>query len=213
ASSECTDSGTGTAAAPYCTLQAAADAANPGDVLNVSSGTYAPTTFTRSGTAAAPITVTGNGVWNPSAVWGLNQATTATAPLTFSGASNVIVEDFQISNGTAADAVVDGSSDITFEHDSFVTSTTGLPAAHVTDGSSAVTLMDSYMGSGIIVDGGSTGTVVTTDRLSSGDMGAHSIVGAADTAITSNTINGCGPEVAVTDSATGTSIENNVAAS
>ena len=212
ASSACTDSGTGTSAAPYCTLQAAADAANPGDVLDVSPGTYAPTTFTRSGTAAAPITVTGNGVWNPSALWGLDLAMTATAPLTFSGAGYVNVEDFEISNGSAADAVVDGSSDITFEHDSFLSSTTGLPAAHVTGGSSAVTLQDSYLGSGLIVDGGSTGTVVTTDRLGSSDMSPVSVVGAAHTAITSNTISGCGPEVAVTDSATDTSIENNVAA-
>jgi hypothetical protein len=213
ASSACTDSGTGSSAAPYCTLQAAADAANPGDVLDVSPGTYAPTTFTRSGTAAAPITVTGNGVWNPTALWGLNPTSTATAPLTFSGASYLNVEDFEISNGSAADAVVDGSSDITFAHDSFATSATGLPAAHVTDGSSAVTLQDSYLGSGLIVDGGSTGTVVTTDRLSSNDMAPVSVVGAADTAITSNTINGCGPEVAITDSATGTSIENNVVSS
>ena len=59
-STACSDSGSGTYEAPFCTIQAAADVANPGDVVNVAPGTYAATTITRSGTASAPITFTGN---------------------------------------------------------------------------------------------------------------------------------------------------------
>ena len=57
-SATCTDSGTGTQAAPYCTIQAAANAAGAGDTVLIS-GDYssqAPLTFAKSGTATAPIT-------------------------------------------------------------------------------------------------------------------------------------------------------------
>lgn len=53
----CTDTGTGTSTAPYCTIQAAASAAQPGDTVQVESGTYTESvTISRSGTSSAPIT-------------------------------------------------------------------------------------------------------------------------------------------------------------
>ncbi|WP_034266966.1 hypothetical protein [Actinospica robiniae] len=60
--SSCTDAGSGTSAAPFCTIQAAADIADPGDVVNIVAGTYAATTITRSGTASEPIVFDGNAV-------------------------------------------------------------------------------------------------------------------------------------------------------
>ncbi|MDX6256984.1 MAG: hypothetical protein QOJ11_3318 [Frankiales bacterium] len=52
----CTNTGTGTTAAPYCTVQAAASAAQPGDTVLVASGTYTENvTVNHSGTATAPI--------------------------------------------------------------------------------------------------------------------------------------------------------------
>ncbi|MFC2177225.1 right-handed parallel beta-helix repeat-containing protein [Actinomycetota bacterium] len=47
--------GAGTAGDPYRGLQAAADAARPGDIFEVGAGTYAPFEITTSGTAAEPI--------------------------------------------------------------------------------------------------------------------------------------------------------------
>lgn len=204
ASSACTDSGSGTLAAPYCTLQVAADAANPGDLVNVAPGTYAATTITRSGTASAPITFTGNGV-----MAALGLGTSAAAPLSLSGASYVNIVNFRLTSTTSEGAVVNGGSDITFDHDYFIGSTTA-SGVHVTNAASAVTVQRSLVSGGIVVDGGSTGTVVTTDKISGSSTGAVSVVGAANTAITSNTIGGCGPSVSVTGSAAGTSIENNV---
>src|SRR5579875_3271161 len=65
--SACTDTGTGTAAAPFCTIQAAADAAEPGQTVLVDPGANAlnPATWqsydedvqiTRSGAPGDPIT-------------------------------------------------------------------------------------------------------------------------------------------------------------
>jgi len=52
--------GTGTAADPFARVQAAFDAARPGDTIAVHEGTYAEHLTTRAGDAAVPITVSGD---------------------------------------------------------------------------------------------------------------------------------------------------------
>lgn len=53
------DSHPGTAAQPWATLQRAANAVNPGDMVVVQAGHYRGAKFSRSGTATAPITFNG----------------------------------------------------------------------------------------------------------------------------------------------------------
>ena len=69
----CSDVGPGTSANPFCTIGRAALAAGPGDTVQVVAGTYAetvnPSASGTSGnpityTAAAGVTVTGNGTAN-----------------------------------------------------------------------------------------------------------------------------------------------------
>src|ERR1700761_1554039 len=133
-SSACTDSGSGSLAAPYCTIQAAADAADPGDVVNVAPGTYAAAAITRSGTASAPITFTGNGVWSQYGFTGMSGY--ATAPISLSGASFVRIENFDIQPGGSSDVTVDGGSGVTFFHDYLRDATAAAPALHITDAAS-----------------------------------------------------------------------------
>ncbi|GAA1607136.1 PKD domain-containing protein [Kribbella karoonensis] len=58
----CSDTGTGTQAAPFCTIsQGTKKAVNPGDTVHVAPGTYREqVTVNASGTATDPITVTGD---------------------------------------------------------------------------------------------------------------------------------------------------------
>jgi Right handed beta helix region/PKD domain len=207
-SSACTDSGSGTYAVPFCTIQAAADAAVPGDVVSISPGTYASATITNSGTAANPIVYTGTS----NLLTGIGQGSTAQAVLTFSGASNIEVENLRMFTGAGTAVVVDGGSNDTFVRDEFESQSTtnGTTGLHITGGASAVTVRDSYVYDGVVVDDGSTGTVITTNEFNAQLAEPISIQGAANTAITSNTIGYCGPAVSVTASSSSTSIENNV---
>ncbi|WP_157436439.1 PKD domain-containing protein [Actinospica robiniae] len=114
-------------------------------------------------------------------------------------------------SGAGGDAVVAGGSNVTFTHDAFNLSTgaTG-PALHVTDSAAEVTVLDSRLMSSVVVDGGADGTVLTNDVLVATGPNNVSIVGASNTAVTGNTIGGCGQSVSVTGSAVGTSLENNI---
>ena len=198
----CTDSGSGTLNAPYCTLQAAADAANPGDVVRVSAGVYAAATVTRSGTADAPIQFV--------AASGSAQTGTVVRVqgLNVQDAAYVEFDDLALGN-TVGTVTVSGGSDVTFAHDIIQgPSTTGSTGLHVTGAAAAVTVQDSRLDS-VLVDGGSTGTMLTTNIIASDYASPVSVVGAQGTDVTSNQISGCGSTISVTGASTGTSIENN----
>ncbi|MBR7833598.1 hypothetical protein KDL01_10000 [Actinospica durhamensis] len=216
-SSSCTDSGTGTQAAPYCSIQAAADAAAPGDTVSIAGtpGYYAPSygavTITKSGTAAAPITFAGTGT-----------TYTRTGSLTIDGSYVEVTGLGAAQSGTSASTGlrVNGSH-VTLDGDQ--TQGTNAPAL-VFGGSvtaDTVSRSDIYeYGSGNVVQiaSGDNGVVLTTnqiDNVASGETTTGSDVtvsGAKNTVLTANTIIvPCNTGIAVTGS-TGTSIENNVVA-
>jgi len=209
----CTDSGTGTLAAPFCTVQSALDAANPGDLVNIAQGNYAAATITHSGTASAPIVITGNAV-APTGLGTLIAGGAGISGLNLSGASDIQIENLRILSNPAGDSVVDGGSDVTFTRDLFAPNTTaGADALHVTGSAADVTVRDSLVEGPLVVDGGSTGTILTTNILTNttaANPGGLTVAGATDTAVTSNSIAACGTAVSVTDSASGTRVENNV---
>ena len=205
-SAACTDSGAGTQAAPFCSIQPAADAANAGDTVLVAGsdlGYYRQNvTIAHSGTATAPITF---------AVTGYSSFT-AISSWTISG-SYIVVRGADL--GNSAPVTITGSH-VTLDGDRV----DGDSNTNVVVGPGAVgtTIERSFLiseGDGTLVQigSGASGTVITTNVLST-DLGstskpAISISGASNTEITSNSFaDGCSTGVSVVNS-TGTSVENN----
>jgi PKD domain len=228
----CTDSGTGTSAAPFCTLQAGVDAAAAGDTVQVSGSVlYAPVTISVSGTAAAPITIEGSATSTTNI--GVAKGSTNTAPaFTFDDAHYVTVSGF-LATGvtTAAASVTGGSSDVTLDRlrarVSPAQTASPLPLIEVAGSASAVTISRSELivdqlpiAPAIQIDAGSSDDVVTTnviESLSNSIATSYppviSVLGAADTAVTSNTVDtgwDCGTALAVAGGSGGSSIENNI---
>ena len=203
-SSACTDSGSGTFDMPYCSIQAAADAANPGDVVLISSGIYTAATITRSGTASAPIVFTGG---PRTAI--VNSSTTS-SELTISGASDIEIEHLSIRAATGTAVTVDGGSANVIANDSLGTSVyTDEVQLHVTGGATDTTVRGTNVFDQFLVDDGASGTVITTNEIGGDLSNPLTLRSAVNTAITSNTIGAADSGISVSSSP-GTSIENNV---
>jgi hypothetical protein len=203
-SATCNDSGTGTALAPYCSIQAAADAATAGDTVLIAGGMNnayrQDVTVAHSGTAAAPITFDVTG-FSRYVLYG---------GLTVSG-SYVTVADGNIGG-------LDGAVNVTGSHvalnkDDFSgeTATQIAVAANVSGTSVERSIFDT-LGLGK----GDSGTVVADNVIGDHSTASNpgvAVAGDSNTAIAGNTIQGqCGAHgIAVTGSST-TSIENNALA-
>lgn len=207
-SSHCADSGTGTSAVPFCTIQAAANVAIAGQTVLIGGwGTYAGATVTRSGSASAPITFAAQDTYFYANSFTIN------------GASNIVVDGLFATTGTGDSLLVSHASNITVKDAylrDFASSATTAADAHVTGASTNVTLEQSRLdavsgvGGGVLVDGGASGTVVTTNYLSNFAVDGIAVSGASGTDITSNTLsNICSPGISVSGTSTGTVVENN----
>lgn len=209
----CTDSGTGSQAAPFCSLQAAADAAAAGDTVSIagSPGYYGPgygnLTISKSGTAGAPITFAGTGTTYARMgsltvsgsyinVSGLYQAPSGTATgLRVNGAHVTVDQDSTLGNDAPA-LIIGGTASADTVSRSLVYELGGNTAAQVLSGASGVVLTTNQIAN-LQVGGAVTGYTVTVN-------------GAKNTEVTSNTILvPCNGGLSVAGS-TGTSVENNV---
>ncbi|WP_018352119.1 FG-GAP repeat domain-containing protein [Longispora albida] len=203
----CSDAGPGTSREqPFCTVQAAANVASPGQTVKLSASAHTIAspglTITRSGTAEAPIVFEAD-------------STTPTARATLflpDGQRFRIVEGvhhvqfrqlaFRQQAWNYAAVRVDDAQDITFESVTFL--------VHIgLANTQRVRILRSTTSRGLVIDGRSTGAVVSASRLSSESGPAVTIVGGSGIAITGNTILSSSGAVAVNGPVTETFIENN----
>jgi hypothetical protein len=164
----CSDSGSGTQAQPYCTIGKGVATAVAGQTVLVGAGTYSEkVTLPRSGTAGSPITVKSDGVGAATVTGGVDGFVLSTR-------SYVIIDGFTVTGTSGVGIKVTGGSNVTLSNDTVTHS--GLPVsgsnAHgislsgVTN--SLVTGVHSDHNSfhGIIVTGGSTGVVLQGNEAS-----------------------------------------------
>ena len=229
----CSDQTTDSSAEPYCTIQAAVNAAtSPGDTVIVAANTnaYAPFTVSASGTAAAPITIEGSTTPVESSATNLSAATVAapggssTAAVSVSGASYVDIENLRVSqNATDVGLAVSGSSNVVVSDvdeslPGFVTSMTPQASMTISGDSSDITLeRDRVLGdstAGAVDIQGGSGDVVTTSQITDGYGPAIAVSQSTGADVTSNSVPlACGAGISLTDGSTGASVQNNYVAS
>ncbi|MFD0279950.1 right-handed parallel beta-helix repeat-containing protein [Kitasatospora sp. NPDC127111] len=215
----CSDAGQGTEAQPYCTVQAAADAAQPGQTVLIArgTGTYAEqVTVTRSGSVGNPITFRGvpGADKRPVVRIGSGQGGGAHG-FVLSKVHDITVQGLAFA--TPEEAVLVSGTDRIVVDGNVVTGAEGssAPGIRVTGEASATTVSRNRVGgsggAGIAVDGYSSGTVVTTNAVNANRGGGIVVTDAAGTVVTSNSAaENCRSGITLAGNSSGAVVENNI---
>ncbi|NEA54461.1 right-handed parallel beta-helix repeat-containing protein [Streptomyces sp. SID13666] len=215
AGAHCTNSGTGTQAAPFCTVQAAADVSLPGQTVHISRGDYPQKLkLTRSGTADAPITFVHTTVDRDDSddrvSIGNPDAPTPENGLLVAGAQHIRVQNLSIT-GTLEPILFDHATDVSVTRANTWGGYEGTAAVRVSTGSSKVTIAGSQLGGsdgpGVLVDEGATGTVVSTNQVDTRIVA----LGSPGTVVVGNTVQShCNDGITLAGASTDAVVENNV---
>ncbi|GAA1501021.1 hypothetical protein GCM10009760_63480 [Kitasatospora kazusensis] len=220
AGAHCTDSGTGLQEQPFCTVSAAAAVVLPGQIVHIATGTYPEqVNITRSGTAQAPITFqTDVTSWQrPSDVGAKigNSAAGGTADaLVITGAQHIRIMNLNLA-AVSEGVHVENSGDVSLMNGTVAGAARA--AVRVTGKSDRVTVGKFNLwyaqGQGMLVDGGSTNTVLTTNLVNTGSADAITVTDAPGTVVVANSVyDNCRYGIALTGASSGATIENNVVA-
>jgi hypothetical protein len=209
-----TETGDGTQAHPYCLVQDAVNAAQPGDTVYVlnGNGNASPESVTVT-TSDISIVGVGDQAW----IWpgSMNNIKPA---LILDGVSNVAVSNLVLTGAPGQPTVqVVNSTGVTLDSDYVDGSSDSGPAAVAIDGSSSdITVSRTYLrGSSetavtpaVSVASGAEDVTLAANLIAASGITATGVQGLD---VTNNTIQrGCYPAVAVAEASTGVSIENNL---
>ncbi|WP_167739635.1 right-handed parallel beta-helix repeat-containing protein [Streptomyces subrutilus] len=200
--SNCTDTGAGSQAVPFCTISAAAKIVKPGQTVRIKTwGHYDENVvIDRSGEPGKPITFTADTEYFSSAAY-----LEFGRSLTISGASHVAVRGLHSYGGVH----VRRSTDV--ELDRVYVSNGASAGLVIGEGSVGVRAVRSRL-LGVRVEGGARGTVLSRNQLDVGFERGVDVIDAPETAVTNNTlVSGCGTTISVRGAASsGSAVFNNV---
>ncbi|MFD0571935.1 PKD domain-containing protein [Kitasatospora gansuensis] len=217
AAANCSDSGSGSIAQPYCTIQAAVNAAKPGQTVLVVNGRYGEkVTVTRSGEPGLPITIkSGTGV-KPRV--GVTTPDLVDHAFVLTNVHDVTVQGFRTVPTLAESVLVSGSQRIVVDQLELQSPEgSAAPAIRVTGASGAVTVsrnrIGGWNGGGVAVDAGVTGAVVTTNAITFGRTAGILVTDAPGTVITGNTVVAqFAPGISLAGASSGSVVRNNIIA-
>ncbi|MFJ9694555.1 PKD domain-containing protein [Kitasatospora sp. NPDC101183] len=229
----CTDTGTGTQDRPFCTIQAAVDLAEPGQTVQVQAtpGNVYPemVTVKRSGLPGKPITIKSDIPYGtPQTIVGTHSWTAGTLPaphsLVLSGVHDITVSGFQF-EAPQESVLVQDSERIVLNRNTILGGNPDFngnpsypaptPSLRITGKSAATTVSRNRVNgngtTGITVDTGVTGTVITTNVIVNSHSGGLLVTGAPGTLVASNTFaKNCGNDVSLAGNSSGATVVNNV---
>ncbi|MDH6576329.1 PKD domain-containing protein [Kitasatospora sp. MAP5-34] len=221
----CSDTGSGSAL-PYCTVQSAVDAAQPGQTVQVApkpGGYREAVTVRHSGTPGNPITIT-TGAWNnrTDAQTAFVQPDNAATAFTLQGVHDVVIRNFEIGSAGQA-AVLTSASQITLDHlgqdyePPLKEERGSIQVLGPSNGDTISRSLISGNGTPVLLDeaetvvGAPTGTVITANELAGGQSPTIVTQNAASTTITNNTLlQNCGTLVTLTGQSNSAQIFNNI---
>ncbi|MFB6893209.1 PKD domain-containing protein [Kitasatospora sp. NPDC056327] len=229
----CSDTGPGTQAQPFCTVQAAADIVEPGQTVQLAANRYytGQVTVRRSGLPGKPIVFRSDiNYRSPSTIVGTRAwaqgETPAPHAFLLDGVHDVTVSGLQLEAPQEAVLVKD-SARIVIDRtviaggDPVYNGVRAYPDAsaslRITGASTDATVSRSQVSSppvtGVAVEAGVTGAVVTTNLIAHGKGRGVLVTDAPGTVVTSNTVAwNCGADVELAGTSAGAVIRNNVLA-
>ncbi|WP_405360641.1 PKD domain-containing protein [Kitasatospora sp. NBC_00085] len=213
-SAGCDDHGTGTSAKPYCSVQAAADAALPGQTVQLApnSEQLGDLVITRSGEIGKPITFRGSTLAPLSAYQQPSITPSSGTPIRLTNVHDVVITGIGLAHTEIAGSARVELSENWFE-DTVETAGPPAPAVAVKGQSEAVTVTRSvfYHTRGLSVGAGARFTTVSANQFSQSTATAIDVTDATGTAVTNNTLtNGITMGLSLNGASTGSAVVNNI---
>ncbi|WP_042390202.1 right-handed parallel beta-helix repeat-containing protein [Streptacidiphilus melanogenes] len=222
-----TDPAAGSQAVPYCSLQTAVDAAQPGQTVQIAPGSTfsGQLHITHSGSAGSPITIQGLSGWQTGGTRPTVTDHNAEPAVLLDHVQNVVLRGLGVFAGHQG-IEIDGGSQITldslFVYGAVLQASPGVSTDNgvtVQDGASGVTVQRSeilsFTGAGVAVQS-ADGTVLSTDYVTGNRNGGIVATDSPDTVVTSDTVDrNCLSGVSLLGAgsgSTGSTLENNVVA-
>ena len=213
--SNCSATGPGTQAHPYCTVQEAADVATAGQTVHITGAYNEAVVLTRSGAIGAPIVFDGGS----SNFSGVTAPNTAVGPaFSLRQVHDVVIRNLTIGAQSPTAVLINRSKRVRLERsvvNGGATAWQSQPVIHVAGTSRDITIarnqVEQSYGPAIGVDAGGSDVTIARNDISATDNSGIQVAGTLNARIIGNTvIHSCNTAVSVTGVSTGSVVADNI---